>query len=554
MANYTLTVNSQFDPFSYQELLQPALMATQAHRELEDQYAELSTKAGVWENLANKQTDPYAYNMYKTYANDLEAQAAQLAREGLNPTSRKSLIGMKSRYSKEIVPIEQAYTARQKQAEEQQKALLQDPTLMLSRRAATTSLDDYIKNPQLAYESYSGKLLTSQAAAAASALSKEMQEHPRKWRNILEGRYYETMMRKGFSPDEVLKAVQGNPEAAKELTKIVSDVIDSSGISQWADANILREALGHARRGLWSAVGETTYQTLQNQGWTPEPTAPAYTPVDLRGNPYNLDVVNELYGDRETHDKYAKFFDKNGNLTKEGMEVYNTESFSTMVPNITGTAVQHIASKSPFAYFIDGLTGRQNLSKEEIEQAYRENAKRFKPVGDINADVIRNTAFNVTFKSDFGIEDLIGRIPSNITSVPTYKYTKEGYKESGTIDLTDTKFQDAVISGEYGNQGNFIVITTKKGDRYKVPLGAVHQPQDAAIKSTFEDISNLYLNSKGESYSDEELDRPIIIPGSNKITTRRDLIKERLNTTLDNYSAAFEEVQTEPYKVTGGLH
>lgn len=264
MANYSLVIGSQFKPFSYSEMLQPVLMATQAHQELENQYGELATKASVWEEMANEQTDPYAYKMYKTYANDLEEQAGQLAREGLNAASRRDMLNMRARYSKEITPIEQAYTARQKQAEQQQQALLQDPTLLLSRRASTTSLDDYIRNPQLAYEAYSGKLITAQAASAASALAKEMQEKPRKWRSILGNSYYETMMQKGFSSQAVLQAIQDNPNAAPQLTKIVEDAINSSGVRDWGDQTTIARAIDYAKQGLWSAVGETQYQTLDN--------------------------------------------------------------------------------------------------------------------------------------------------------------------------------------------------------------------------------------------------------------------------------------------------
>lgn len=264
MANYSLVINSQFKPFSYQEMLAPTLMATQAHQELENQYGELATKASVWEEMANEQTDPYAYKMYKTYANDLEEQAGQLAREGLNAASRRDMLNMRARYSKEITPIEQAYTARQKQAEQQQQALLQDPTLLLSRRASTTSLDDYIRNPQLAYEAYSGKLITAQAASAASALAKEMQEKPRKWRSILGNSYYETMMQKGFSSQAVLQAIQDNPNAAPQLTRIVEDAINSSGVRNWGDQATIARAIDYAKQGLWSAVGETQYQTLDN--------------------------------------------------------------------------------------------------------------------------------------------------------------------------------------------------------------------------------------------------------------------------------------------------
>ena len=264
MANYSLVINSQFKPFSYQEMLAPTLMATQAHQELENQYGELATKASVWEEMANEQTDPYAYKMYKTYANDLEEQAGQLAREGLNAASRRDMLNMRARYSKEIVPIEQAYALRQKQAEQQQQALLQDPTLMLSRRAATTSLDDYIRNPQLDYETYSGKLITAQAASAASALAREMQEKPRKWRDILGNSYYETMMQKGFSSQAVLQAIQDNPNAAPQLTRIVEDAINSSGVRNWGDQATIARAIDYAKQGLWSAVGETQYQILDN--------------------------------------------------------------------------------------------------------------------------------------------------------------------------------------------------------------------------------------------------------------------------------------------------
>ena len=264
MANYNLTISSRFKPFSYQELLAPALMATQAHQDIETQYADLDTKASVWENMANEQTDPYAYKMYKKYSDDLRNAADQLAQSGLSPSSRQNMLKLKARYSQEITPIEQAYAARKEQAKEQQQAMLQDPTLLLSRRAATTSLDDYIRNPQLAYESYSGKLLTAQAATAAQALAKQMRDNPRKWRSILGNSYYETMMQRGFTSQDVLNAIQRSPNANKELIKIMDDVVGSSKIANWGDAEALRRAYEYAGQGLWSGVGETQYHMVQN--------------------------------------------------------------------------------------------------------------------------------------------------------------------------------------------------------------------------------------------------------------------------------------------------
>lgn len=385
MANYSLVINSQFKPFSYQEMLAPTLMATQAHQELENQYGELATKASVWEEMANEQTDPYAYKMYKTYANDLEEQAGQLAREGLNAASRRDMLNMRARYSKEITPIEQAYTARQKQAEEQQKALLQDPTLMLSRRASTTSLDDYIRNPQLAYESYSGKLITAQAASAASALAKEMQEKPRKWRSILGNSYYETMMQKGFSSQAVLQAIQDNPNAAPQLTRIVEDAINSSGVRNWGDQATIARAIDYAKQGLWSAVGETQYQTLDN--WRAkmaeqeamqkraEQRAAARKAEEQRQarlnnlaiNPLNIYSSRELSKEEKKYNddmkKYSKYFYKeNGQwkMNQEGWKAYNSKKYipGTVSPSTGIPVTQGQFVDSDFKRFIDRLGGK----------------------------------------------------------------------------------------------------------------------------------------------------------------------------------------------------
>ena len=341
--NFSLVVNSKFQPFSFERYIQPYQIYGQAYREVENALGELDTKASIWEEMANEQTDPYAYKMYKTYANDLEKQAGQLAREGLNAASRRAMLNMRARYSKEITPIEQAYALRQKQAEQQQQALLQDPTLMLSRRAATTSLDDYIRNPQLAYEAYSGKLITAQAASAASALAKEMQEKPRKWRSILGNSYYETMMQKGFSSQAVLQAIQDNPNAAPQLTKIVEDAINSSGVRDWGDQATIERAIDYAKQGLWSAVGETQYQTLDN--WRAkmaeqeamqkraEKRAAARAQQDkgFELNPSNIYSSRELDASEKEYKNamkyYSKYFYKDSHgqmrMTWEGWKEYN---------------------------------------------------------------------------------------------------------------------------------------------------------------------------------------------------------------------------------------
>lgn len=495
MANYSLVVNSSFKPFSYQEMLSPVLMATQAHQELENQYGELATKANVWEEMANEQTDPYAYKMYKTYADDLESQAGQLAREGLNATSRRNMLNMRARYSKEITPIEQAYTARQKQAEQQQQALLKDPTLMLSRRASTTSLDDYIRNPQLAYESYSGKLITAQAASAASALAKEMQEKPRKWRSILGNSYYETMMQKGFSSDAVLQAIQNNPNAAPQLTRIVEDAINSSGVRNWGDQATIARAIDYANQGLWSAVGETQYQTLDNwRAKMAEQEAMRKRAEqenkerinNLAINPLNIYSSRELSKDEKNYNdamrNYSKYFykeDGKWKMTYEGWKEYNRKVQSTSgKPETTpeGTTILTSAkttySDSPFKKFMNSL-GIKNISSKSF------------------GDWQRNTAGTVWGK--YAEESSAVRTAKyDATKVTEYDYPIAGTQQGDIKDAIMTAGRGLSLkevdydnkSKQFKDTGEEITMEDLKSDNYKVtatrfsPYGATVMIQD----------------------------------------------------------------------------
>ena len=224
MANYSLVVGSKFSPFSYQELLQPALMATQAHQDVENQYAELATKANIWEEMANSQTDPHAYKMYKEYSNELEKQAGQLAREGLTPASRQNMLKMKQRYSRDIVPIEQAYKRRQELIDEQRKALMANPSLMYDIDFSMTSLDDLISNPNLSYTSVSGDDLYKKGKEAAiSSSSRLLEVMP-----ALQGQYWK--IRQGYGADAANEFLidQAN---IPELNQAIDRIVSQSGVT-----------------------------------------------------------------------------------------------------------------------------------------------------------------------------------------------------------------------------------------------------------------------------------------------------------------------------------
>lgn len=255
MANYSLVVNSKFQPFSFDRYLQPYQIYGQNYKEIEEQYTDLSTKAGIWDGLVNEQTDPHTYKMYKTYANDLENQASQLASEGLNAVSRKNMLNMRARYSKEIIPIEQAYNKKSKLAEEQRKLRAANPSIMFDRDFSSISLDDFLDNPELSYTSVSGDDLYKKGKEAAiSASSRMMNVSP-----ALQGQYWK--IRQGYGADAANKFLL-NQSNIPELKDAINRIVSQSGVTK----ENLSRAIDYTISGIMSGISyNESYQA--NRGY-----------------------------------------------------------------------------------------------------------------------------------------------------------------------------------------------------------------------------------------------------------------------------------------------
>ena len=506
-ANY-IVINSKFKPFSYAEMLQPVQMATLAHQEVENEYADLATKANVWDEMANEQTDPYAYKMYKTYSNDLEEQAGQLAREGLTPASRQNMLRMKQRYSSDIVPIEQAYKRRQELVDEQRKLLSQDNTLMFDRNASMLSLDDLIKNPQLTYQSYSGATLAKQVGTAAQNLAKEMRENPRKWRNILGNQYFETIMQHGYRPEEIVQVLQKDTNASSVLKGIVEDAVGSSNIASWGDTDTLNRAYEYARQGLWNAVGETQYQTLQNQAYL-NPLQELQrkklerelnpTLSNLAINPLNIYSNRELSKDEKKYNddikKYSNYFYKeNGQwkMTAEGWKEYNRKVSSTSgKPMVTPegvttlTDVHPVYHDSPFKIFMDSI-GVKDISSEsfgpwqsktagELWGKYSENSPAAKTA---RYDATRVTEYDYpiasTQQDDMKSAIMTAGRGLSLKEVD-YDSKSKQFKDTGEEitmeDLKSDKYK--VTATRFSPYGTTVMIQDDKGNvrRFRMPAG-----------------------------------------------------------------------------------
>lgn len=350
-ANY-IVINSKFKPFSYAEMLQPVQMATLAHQEVENEYADLATKANVWDEMTNEQTDPYAYKMYKTYSNDLEELAGKLAREGLTPASRQNMLRMKQRYSSDIIPIEQAYKRRQELIDEQRKALIADPSLMYDVDFSMTSLDDLISNPNLSYTPVSGDDLYKKGEdAAASASSRNINIG-----SALQDQYW--VIKQGYGAEAANRFLLEN-DSIPELKDAVNRIISQSKVT---DTNKAR-AIDYVISGIMSGLSyKESYQTNRGYVNPNEGSKPQKTTSGLALNPSNIYSSRELSKDEEVYNdnirKFSNYFytDAQGRtrLSEKGMDEYRRNA----APRVTSTG-----SGSGTARLMNVETQMQNDSR-----------------------------------------------------------------------------------------------------------------------------------------------------------------------------------------------
>lgn len=261
----SLVIGSKFRPFSYSEMLAPIEAATTEHRAIEEGLGEMSAKAGMWDKLANQQSDPIAYAQYKTYADDLTKQADLLARQGLTPESRRGLLDMKRRYSNEITPIEVAATKREELTKAQRESIQKDPSLMFNIDYGTASLDDLINNPNATYNTISGSELSKRASMMASNLAKTIQENPQ-YQSILGGQYFQQMQQLGYTPQQVMQTIMNDPNAPSELKQVADTVWQEAGLDTWDQATQTR-ARDYINAGLYDAIGTQKFDTQGNRAF-----------------------------------------------------------------------------------------------------------------------------------------------------------------------------------------------------------------------------------------------------------------------------------------------
>lgn len=499
--NYSLIVNSTFNPYSLQELLPIYQANAQAQYQAEEAFSQLQMKADQWEKLANNAQDADVYSKYKSYSNQLKEAANDVLNNGINAASRRNLMNMRAQYASNIIPIEEAYNKRQQQAQVLWQARLQDPTL-IAQDPSELGLSYYMKNPSYTPQSYSGKLLTAQSAQAAQNLAKTLSSYG-KGEPI--DSYTNTFIQKhGLTRNDIQKYLNGETTATnKVLGAIYQQVYDSSQIGNWANENQRRQAANFIKQGMWSAIGQDTVQAMENfEARENYKFQQQLALAQAQQQQNQLSAINEvpIYTPEEQKEadkmkeKYKQYFyTKNGRtyLSQKGREAYNEGEvhYTNNSENIKRGSVMgsdgrmydlkkdkqgryYYTEKSDFKDFLNSLGAQKYLGKghnwqpgnvgnlwdKYLKTGVRGDAKQF-----MEYDYALNPTQQEAYKTLLG----------NAGDLYEAKFDKKSGKwiKGDKLDLEDFLNEDKkwnITASRYGSSGRTYLATNKEGKKLRI--------------------------------------------------------------------------------------
>ena len=382
MANYLYTTKeSNFKPYSFDEMLKPFTIYKDEYEKQEKVLNDLSSEANKVKAMANEQTDPEAYAMYKKYADDLEEQANAFSK-GLNAQVRQNIQNLYKRYNSEITPIENAYTIRMNLAKEQREARNRDQSLLFDVDASDMTLDQLIKNPNQQYKSYSMEDIRKNVFQEAQALSKELLTNPEIRKVMGEGQYYQIKTQNGFKNEDVTKAIQqyitgenlnANPAL---ITLLEKNLNQFNGLN---DPNKKAIAEQYIVPALYAAVGNSNFQYERNYDWQPssEKDTPPTVQSTLRERPLYSSYSNEYQEQysrlkNKFNDILSTYYEKDneGNIKLTNLGRFTLDAIN----NIENTDLPEHTKRNLISTFknLDDDTKYilNNLKNKNVEEQY----------------------------------------------------------------------------------------------------------------------------------------------------------------------------------------
>lgn len=330
--NINFVLESDFKPFSLQEMLMPFTAYKEEFEKAENAYQELSEKSDKFKYLSKQLPEgSEARQIYEGYANDLSTQAEDIARNGLSMRNRRALTSLKRRYTGEIGRLDIAQTALEKEKEMRRARGLQDSSMLYA--VDNMTVDDFLdgKNPNL--YGVSGNELYTRGAAAGKAASMRVFSAGDAGKT-LGGYYRDYVERMGYNADTIAK-FRADISTIPELQQAAEAILQERGVSQnLSGANYERAKQSVINGIIDGAVYQEQHKPMQDLGVM---TA-AQVAADARQREahalareqFNFEKTkyNDAKAKQDQLDKLMYTYDDKGNITG-----YNTDTLGQLQGN-----------------------------------------------------------------------------------------------------------------------------------------------------------------------------------------------------------------------------
>lgn len=283
MPDYSFVVSPTFNPFSMQEMLVPFSAYKDAFEKSEEQYDTLSQGADKFKYLSETLPEgSKARQIYEGYANDLRAQAEDLAHNGLTMGNRRALTSLKRRYQGEMGRILQADEAMREEKKLRQSLGAQDTSLLYAND--NLNIDDFLDGSTPNLYRISGNELYTRGAAAGKAASSRIFSAGDAG-STLNGYYRDYVQKLGYSP-ETIRKFYNDMSTIPELQMAADAILEERGVNQNLSGYNLRRARQSVINGM---IDGAVYQ----ENHSPQRDLGVLTPmeqnqIDMQQKQFNL--------------------------------------------------------------------------------------------------------------------------------------------------------------------------------------------------------------------------------------------------------------------------
>ena len=270
MPDYSFIVSPSFNPFSMQEMLVPFSAYKDAFEKSEEQYDTLSQGADKFKYLSETLPEgSKARQIYEGYANDLRAQAEDLAHNGLTMGNRRALTSLKRRYQGEMGRILQADEAMREEKKLRQSLGAQDTSLLYAND--NLNIDDFLDGNTPNLYRISGNELYTRGAAAGKAASSRIFSAGDAG-STLNGYYRDYVQKMGYSPETIRKFYE-DMSTIPELQRAADAILEERGVNENLSGYNLRRARQSVINGM---IDGAVYQ----ENHSPQRDLGVMTPIE----------------------------------------------------------------------------------------------------------------------------------------------------------------------------------------------------------------------------------------------------------------------------------